>query len=87
LYGGRDRIGEQGLTGGDRRDPTMTDQDPDKDQDPTKLGISPTDVDADLDPDVEGHAAVRGARATEAEDEADVEGHFSTIRSTRSKGD
>jgi hypothetical protein len=89
LYGGPDRIGEHGLTGGGRRDPTMTDQDQDKDQDPTKLGIRPTDVDPDLkrelDPDVEGHAAGRPVRVTEDED--DVEGHFSTIRSTRSKGD
>jgi len=80
MYGGLDRIGEHELTGGDRRDLTMTDQDQDKDQDPTKLGIRPTDV----DPDVEGHAA-RAARATEDED--DVEGHFSSVRSTRSKGD
>lgn len=67
----------------------MTDQDQDKDQDPAKLGIRPTgvdaDVDADGDPDVEGHAAGRPVRATE--DENDVEGHFSTVRSTRSKGD
>jgi hypothetical protein len=67
----------------------MTDQDQDKDQDLTKLGIRPADVgagfDADVDPDVEGHAAGRPVRATEDED--DVEGHFSTVRSTRSKGD
>jgi hypothetical protein len=85
MYGGPDRIGERGLTGGDRRDSTMTDQDQDTDQDPTKLGVRPTDVDADDDPDVEGHAAGRPVRATEDDD--DVEGHFSTIRSTRSKGD
>jgi hypothetical protein len=85
VYGGPDRIGEHGLTGGDRRDSKMTDQDQDKDQDPTKLGITPADNDAGDDPDVAGHGAVRGARATDDED--DVEGHFSTIRSTRSKGD
>ena len=71
MYGGLDRIGEHGLTGGDRRDPTMTDQDQDKDQDPTKLGIRPTDVDRPMS------KAIGRARARATEDEDDVEGHFS----------
>lgn len=58
----------------------MTDPDPDKDQDLNKLGTKPADEPAD----VEGHAS-RAARAVEDDD--DVEGHFSTVRSTRTKGD
>lgn len=57
----------------------MTDQDPDKDQDVSKLGSKPADEPAD----VEGHTS-RAARVVEDDD---VEGHFSTIRSTRTKGE
>ena len=57
----------------------MTDQDPDEDQDVGKLGSKPADEPAD----VEGHTS----RTARVEDDDDVEGHFSTIRSTRSKGE
>jgi hypothetical protein len=62
----------------------MTDQDEDETEDPGKIGV---DQAAQAAPDVEGHSS-RTARVVEngAEDD-DVEGHFSSIRSTRSKGD
>jgi len=59
----------------------MTDQDPDEDEQPGKLGSQPTDQPAD----VEGHGSPRPRVA--ADDDDDVEGHFSTIRSTGSKGE
>ncbi len=58
----------------------MTDQDQDETRDPGKIGV---DQAAEEAPDVEGHAS-RTARVVEDDD---VEGHFSSIRSTRSKGD
>jgi hypothetical protein len=59
----------------------MTDQDQDEIEDPGKLGAAPPPAD---EADVEGHAH-KAPRAVEDED--DVEGHFSSVRSTRSKGD
>ncbi len=59
----------------------MTDPDPDKDQDLSKLGAKPADEPAD----VEGHAN-RSARVV-APDDDDVEGHFGSIRPTGSKGE
>ena len=58
----------------------MTDQEKDETRDPGKIGV---DQDGKEAPDVEGHAS-RTARVVEDDD---VEGHFSSIRSTRSKGD
>jgi hypothetical protein len=58
----------------------MTDQDPDRDQEPGKLGSQPTDEPADA----EGHG---GPRPPVVADDDDVEGHFSTIRPTGSKGE
>ncbi|HLY14248.1 MAG TPA: hypothetical protein VKR24_07835 [Candidatus Limnocylindrales bacterium] len=63
----------------------MTDQDQDQDQEPGKLGSTPTDVPVLGPTDVEGHGTPRARVA--ADDEDDVEGHFSTIRSTGSKGE
>jgi hypothetical protein len=58
----------------------MTDQDQDKEPDLGKLGGKP----AEEPVDVEGHAT-RAARTVDDED--DVEGHFSTVRSTRRTGE
>ncbi len=58
----------------------MTDQDPNKDEEPGKAGSQPTDGPID----VEGHGS---PRPRVADDDDDVEGHFSTIRSTGTKGD
>lgn len=62
----------------------MTDQDQDEQSDLGKLGGRPADEPADEPADVEGHAS-RTARAVDDED--DVEGHFSTVRSTRRTGE
>ena len=60
----------------------MTDQD--QDQEPGKLGTKPTDEPLDGPADVVAHG---GPKARVVVDEDDVEGHFSTIRSTGSKGE
>jgi hypothetical protein len=62
----------------------MTDQDQDQDQEPGKLGSKPADEPIGGPTDVEGHG---GAKAPVVADDDDVEGHFSTIRSTGNKGE
>jgi hypothetical protein len=62
----------------------MTDQDEDQDQEPGKLGSKPVDEPIGGPTDVEGHG---GPGAGVQADDDDVEGHFSTIRSTGSKGE
>jgi len=62
----------------------MTDQDPNKDEEPGKAGLKPADGRTDGPTDVEGHG---GPKPRVADDDDDVEGHFSTIRSTGTKGD
>jgi hypothetical protein len=65
-------------------DGPMTDQDEDETEDLGKIGVDRADQAA---PDVEGHASRTARVAADATDDDDVEGHFSSIRSTRSKGD
>lgn len=62
----------------------MTDQDQDQDQEPGKLGSRPAEDTIGGPTDVEAHG---GPRTRVAADDDDVEGHFSTIRSTGRKGE
>ena len=62
----------------------MTDQDQDQEQEPGKLGSKPADEPGVGPTDVEAHG---GPKARVVADDDDVEGHFSTIRSTGSKGE
>jgi len=62
----------------------MTDQDQDETQDPGRTGV---DQAAHPAPDVEGHSSRTARVVADVADDDDVEGHFSSIRSTRSKGD
>ena len=62
----------------------MTDQDQDETSDPGRIGVDQAAAEA---PDVEGHAMRTAKVVADVVEDDDVEGHFSSIRSTRSKGD